>query len=166
MTAHPIPPVWNEDSEILILGSFPSVRSREEAFFYAHPANRFWKVLAGLAGEAEPRGAERRREFLLRRRIALWDVIESCDIEGSRDASIRNAVPNDISLITERADIKAIFCNGETSYRLYCRHILPASGIDAVKLPSTSPANAAYSQSMLEEAWGEAMGRFLLEPPL
>lgn len=119
---HPIPPLYDKDSKILILGSFPSVKSREEAFFYGHPQNRFWKLLAGIFSENKPETIEEKREFLHKNHVAVWDVIHSCDIIGSSDSSIRNVVPNDLSEILENADIKQIFCNGAKSYEYYRKY--------------------------------------------
>ena len=150
---HPIPPTWNRESEILILGSFPSVKSREMAYFYGHPQNRFWKVMSVLFEENIPETAEGRRAFLLRRHIAAWDVIASCRISGSSDSSIRDAEVNDLRPILEGAPIRQIFTNGKTADRLYQRHTLPLTGRPAVCLPSTSPANAAWSLDRLTEAW-------------
>lgn len=150
---HEIEPVYGPDSEILILGSFPSVRSREEGFFYGHPQNRFWKVLSGIAGEKVPVTLEEKKAFLLRNRIAVWDVIASCDITGSSDSSIRNVVPADIRRILDAADIRKICCNGGTAYRLYNKYIRPHTGREALQLPSTSPANAAWSLERLTEEW-------------
>ena len=139
---HPIPPTWNGESEILILGSFPSVKSREMAYFYGHPQNRFWKVMSVLFEEDIPATAEGRRAFLLCHRIAAWDVIAACRITGSADSSIRDVEANDLRPILEGAP------------RLYRRYTLPVTGIPAVCLPSTSPANAAWSLDRLAEAWG------------
>lgn len=150
---HPIPPLFDADSKILILGSFPSVKSREAAFFYGHPQNRFWRMLSGLLGCPCPQATEEKAAMLHEHHIALWDTIASCDITGSSDASIKNAVPNDLSVILDAADIRAIFCNGGTSYALYCRHIAPVLGREAVKLPSTSPANASFSLPRLQSSW-------------
>ena len=150
---HPFGPLYDERSRVLILGSFPSPKSREQAFFYGHPRNRFWGVIAAVLGEDAPSSVEQKRAFCARNRIALWDVIASCEITGSSDASIRNAVPNDLSPILRGAPIEHIFVNGGTAYDLYCRHILPVTGIEAVKLPSTSPANAAWTLERLIEAW-------------
>ena len=150
---HGIEPVYNQHSEILILGSFPSVKSREACFFYGHPRNRFWPVLASLRKETVPVSTEEKREFLLRNHIAVWDVIESCDIEGSSDSSIRNAVPNNLNLILKKASIKQIYTNGGVSGKLYDKYCLPATKMPAVKLPSTSPANAAASFDKLTAAW-------------
>ena len=152
-TVHPIPPVYREDSTVLILGSFPSVKSREAGFFYGHPQNRFWKVLAVIYGEEVPLTIPQKRDFLLRNHIAVWDVIQSCEITGSSDASIRNAVPNDIRRILDNAGIRQIYVNGQTALRLYRRYLLPVTGRDCVCLPSTSPANAAWSVQRLVQAW-------------
>ena len=150
---HPIPPVWNAESDILILGSFPSVKSRESGFFYGHPQNRFWRVLASLCQDRCPAGNEEKKRFLLRHQIAVWDVIASCGIAGSSDSSIRDAVPNDIGIILDGAPIRLICCNGQTAFRLYNRLILPGTAREAVCLPSTSPANAAWSVERLVSAW-------------
>ena len=150
---HPFPPTWDEHSEILILGSFPSVKSREMAYFYGHPQNRFWRLIAALYEDDTPQTVEERRAFLLRHHIALWDVIASCTIVGSSDSSIRDAVPNDIRPILAGAPIHRIYTNGQTSFRLYRKYILPEIGREAVCLPSTSPANAAWSFDRLLFAW-------------
>lgn len=151
--AHPIPPLYNKDSKILILGSFPSVKSREAQFFYHHPQNRFWKVISSVYQVPLPVTIEEKREMLLDLNLAVWDVIQSCEITGSSDSSIRNVIPNDISRILQEADIRTIISNGNTSYQLYMKYIFPVTGKEAVKLPSTSPANAANSLDRLVEAW-------------
>ena len=153
MINHPIPPFYNENSRILILGSFPSVKSREKMFFYGHPQNRFWKVTAAVYGDAVAKTKEEKSAFLSRHNIAVWDVIASCDISGSSDSSIKNVIPNDIGIILENADIKRIFVNGKTAEKYYKKYILPKTGIDAVCLSSTSPANAAKSLENLIEEW-------------
>lgn len=150
---HPFPPFFREDSRILILGSFPSVRSREQKFFYGHPQNRFWKVMAGVCGCPVPGTIMEKKAFLANCHIALWDTIHSCTITGSSDSSIRDVVPNDLTPILRAAGIREIYCNGGTSYRLYDKYIRKQTGRDAVKLPSTSPANAAWSLERLMEAW-------------
>jgi len=150
---HPIPPVYDKESRILILGSFPSVKSREGAFFYHHPQNRFWKVISALYREPLPNTVEDKKRLLLQHRIALWDVIESCEIVGSSDSSIRNVVPNDISAILRTADIQRIIANGGTAYTLYMKYIYPKTNREIIKLPSTSPANAAFSLERLLEEW-------------
>ena len=153
MIIHPIPPVFDRNSRILVLGSFPSVKSREANFFYGHPQNRFWKVTAAVFGETVPVSVEEKKAFLLRNRIAVWDVIHSCDINGSSDASIRNVVPNDLSVILDAADIRTIFVNGKTAERYYRQYTEPRTGRPAVCLPSTSPANVAWSVERLADAW-------------
>ena len=125
MIIHPISPVYDKDSEILILGSFPSVKSREEGFFYGHPQNRFWKVVASVFGDGVPQSIDEKKRFLLRNHIALWDVIQSCDIEGSSDSSIRNVIANDLNIILNTADIKAIFVNGKTALKYYNKYTEP-----------------------------------------
>lgn len=152
-TIHPIPPVYDENSKILILGSFPSVKSRETGFFYGHPQNRFWKVTAAIMSEAVPKTIEEKRDFLLRNHIAVWDVIHSCEIEGSADSSIRNVKANDLKMIIDSADIRAIYVNGKTAEKYYIKYIEPELGIKAHCLPSTSPANAAWDLERLVEAW-------------
>ncbi len=153
-------PVYDERSKVLILGSFPSVKSREQGFFYGHPQNRFWRVLPSLFGE-EVHTVEEKKAFLLRRHIALWDVIDSCDIEGSSDASIVNVKANDLTRILRAAPIKAIFCNGAASKKWYDRLLRDALGREAVQLPSTSPANARSSLAELIERYGAALLPYL-----
>lgn len=150
---HSIPPVYSQSSRVLILGSFPSVRSREVGFFYGHPQNRFWKTLAALFGEVVPQSINEKQAFLQAHKIALWDVIASCEIVGSSDATIRNAVPNDLSRIFEVAQIEKIFTNGTTADKLYRKYLRDRVGKEAVCLPSTSPANAAWSAERLLCAW-------------
>lgn len=150
---HNIKPLWNENSKILILGSFPSVKSREVQFFYAYKYNRFWKVISSLLDCPEPDSIEEKRSLILNNNIALWDVIKSCDISGSSDSSISNVVVNDISKITNSADIKAVFTNGSKSNNLYKKYLRDKTGIDAIMLPSTSPANASYSLEKLIGKW-------------
>ena len=156
---HPIDPVFDKDSRVLILGSFPSVKSREEGFFYGHPQNRFWKVTAGVFGEKVPQTVEEKKAFLLRNHIALWDVIGSCDIDGSSDASIRNATVNDISLILKTAQIKAVFLNGKKAFSLYQKYMYPEVKREGICLPSTSPANAMWSVEKLAAEW-QQIGTF------
>lgn len=150
---HEIEPVYDKNSRILILGSFPSVKSREAGFFYGHPQNRFWKVLAGICKEAVPQTVEEKKCFLLRNGIAVWDVIAECDITGSSDSSIRDVKPADIRRILDAAKIERICCNGATAYRLYEKYLFPLCKREAVKLPSSSPANAAWSAERLMEEW-------------
>ena len=150
---HPITPVFNENSKVLILGSFPSVKSREQGFFYGHPQNRFWKVVAAVHDSAVPSTVEEKRAFLLEHGIAVWDVIQSCEIVGSSDSSIKDAVANDLRVILDVADIHQIFVNGKKAEELYKKYIAPRIGRDAVCLPSTSPANAAWSVDRLVAEW-------------
>lgn len=150
---HTIEPVFDERSRVLVLGTMPSPKSREIGFYYGHPQNRFWRVLAALFEESVPTTNEERTALLLNHRIALWDVLASCTIKGASDASIADAVPNDLSRITEAAPIECVFCTGATAARLYRKHCEAAVGIPAVQLPSTSPANAAWSLDRLIEAY-------------
>ena len=150
---HPFPPLFNSESRTLILGSFPSVKSREMMFFYGHPQNRFWRVIAALYGEETPRTTEEKSGLILRRNLALWDTIQSCTITGSSDSSVRDVVPNDLSVILQNSRVDRVFCNGALSHKLYTRYCMPQTGISAVKLPSTSPANAAFSLERLIGEW-------------
>lgn len=146
-------PVFDENSRILILGSFPSVKSREANFYYGHPQNRFWRLLARILEAETPQSIEEKKRLLLENNIALWDTLDSCDIAGSSDSSIKNAVPVDIMRILNAADIRKIFCNGGTSHALFVRHLTPLCGIVPEKLPSTSPANAAWTMDRLYNEW-------------
>ena len=150
---HPIPPLYDGRSEILILGSFPSVKSRDAQFFYGHPQNRFWKVIAAVCGEPVPETVPEKKALLLSHHIALWDVIHSCDIQGSSDASIKNVVPNDLGVILDAAPVRQIYVNGKTAEKYYRKYTQPVTGREAVCLPSTSPANAAWSVERLIDAW-------------
>ncbi len=158
---HPFPPLYDENARILILGSFPSVKSREQRFFYGHPQNRFWKVTAGVFGCGTPQTIPEKREMLLAHGAALWDSIARCEIEGSSDASITGVVPNDLSPIFEAADIRQVFCNGKKSWEMYAKYLEPLTGRPAVCLPSTSPANAAWSLERLTAFWSERLRPFL-----
>ena len=151
---HPIPPFYDADSKILILGSFPSVKSRQQMFFYGHPQNRFWKVMAAVFSDEIPQTISEKKRFLAKNHIALWDVIGSCDIKGSSDASISNVVPNDLTEILTTANIRSIIVNGKTADKYYRKFIEPVIGREALGLPSTSPANAAWSVEKLVEEWG------------
>ena len=153
MEQHTIPPIFDESSKVLVLGSFPSVKSREQQFYYGHPQNRFWRVLAGKLGRDVPVSPAEKEALLLKNHIALWDVIASCEIDGSDDSSIRDVVPNDLRIITNTAKIKQIFTNGGTADRLYRKYCLVQSGITSTRLPSTSPANAGSSIEALIKAW-------------
>lgn len=153
MIIHPIPPLYSESSKSLILGSFPSVKSREVAFFYGHPQNRFWAVTAAVLGCKKPETVEEKKEMILSNNLALWDVIASCEIEGSADSTIRNVTANDLNEIIENSGIERIFVNGKTAEKYYNKYTFPKTKIKAVCLPSTSPANAAWSFEKLVEAW-------------
>ena len=160
MLTHPFDPLYDENSRILILGSFPSVRSREVNFYYGHPRNRFWQVMAALLGEELPADADTaaKKAMLLGHGIALFDVIASCEITGSSDSSIRNATVNDLSPILNSSQIgDRIFVNGKKAGDLYRKYTLPVTGIPCRILPSTSPANAAWSLERLIREWGEIL---------
>lgn len=163
---HNIPPLFDEDSRILVLGSFPSIKSREAAFFYGHPQNRYWKVMPFLLGEPLPETVEEKAAMMHRHHVAMWDTIGSCTITGSSDSSITDVVQNDLSVILDAAPIEAVFTNGAKSTDLYNKLIYPVTGIKPVKVPSTSPANAAFSLERLREEWGKALAPYLdlLEP--
>lgn len=150
---HPIEPLYTHESKTLILGSFPSVKSREQNFFYGHPQNRFWKVVSTILEENIPRTIEEKRALLLKYNIAVYDVIYSCDIMGSSDSSIRNVVPTDLAKIISESNVTRIFCNGKTSGKMYEKYQYPITKIEATVLPSTSPANAAYTVERLLNEW-------------
>lgn len=154
---HEFAPVYDTNSKILILGSFPSVKSREQQFFYGHPQNRFWKVIAALFCEPVPEGIPEKKALLLKHHIALWDVIAECDIAGSSDSSIKNVVPAELSVILDHAPIRTIYANGAKAYDLYQKYTYPVTGRDIRKLPSTSPANAAFQMERLLGAWQEIL---------
>lgn len=153
MIYHPIPPYFDRDSKVLILGSFPSVKSREQMFFYGHPQNRFWKVVAAVFDQETPQSIAQKKEFLKHNNIAVWDVIGACEIEGSADSTIKAVVPNDLSSILNTADIKRIFVNGRTAEKYYNKYTKAVVGREAICLPSTSPANAAWTLEKLIDAW-------------
>ena len=150
---HPFGPLFGPDSRVLILGSFPSVKSREQNFFYGHPQNRFWKLVSALFGQEPPQTIPEKKELILSHGLALWDSIASCVITGSSDASIREVRPNDLRIILDNAPIERIYCNGRKSHEMYEKAILPSLGREAACLPSTSPANAAWSLEKLIAAW-------------
>ena len=174
--SHPLPPVWNTESEVLLLGTMPSPASRKSGFFYMHPQNRFWKVLPALFGESlslpnnanDIEGAaEERKDFLLRHRIALWDVLAECDIHGAADSTIRNAVPNDFTEIFTRSKIRRVFCTGKTAFKLWQKHCedrYRPFNIQCGCLPSTSPANAAWTLEKLVEAYKVILEQICKEP--
>ncbi len=161
--AHNFAPVWDGQSRILILGTFPSVKSRENNFYYGHPQNRFWKLLAALTGEQVPMTVPEKKEFLLRNRIAVWDVIAACDIIGSSDSSIRNVVANDMRVILNHAPVRQIYANGGKAYDLYQKYCFPETGREIIKLPSTSPANAAFQMEKLKQSWGQVMDELRIQ---
>jgi hypoxanthine-DNA glycosylase len=150
---HPFGPLYNDSSKVLILGSFPSVKSREQNFFYGHPQNRFWRVIASVFDQPVPQSIEEKKQLILSSGLALWDSIASCEITGSSDSSIRNAQPNDLSIILNNCNIERIYCNGRKSYELYQKYIRPQTGRAAVCLPSTSPANAQWTLEKLIREW-------------
>ncbi len=153
MIIHPIPPLFAEDSKTLILGSFPSVKSREAEFFYGHPQNRYWAVVAAVFGCEMPETIEEKKKLVLSNKLAMWDVIGECEIEGSADSTIRNVTANDLSVILKNCPIERIFVNGKTAEKYYNKYTYPKTGIKAICLPSTSPANAAWKLDKLIEAW-------------
>lgn len=158
---HSFGPFYRPDSHILILGSFPSVKSREANFYYGHPQNRFWKVLAAVFEDDVPKSLEEKKNFLTRHKIALYDVIDRCSIIGSSDSSIEDVAVTDLSPILEGSDIDdRIFTNGGKAFSLYMKYTYPKNGIRPVKLPSTSPANAAWSLDRLIETWGSAFAEY------
>ena len=150
---HNIPPLYDEKSRVLILGSFPSVKSREAAFFYAHPQNRFWKVFSAVFSSPVPQSIDEKKKLLLDNGVALWDVAQSCEINGSSDSSMKNVRPNDIYTLLYTTGIERVFANGKTAARLYERFIMPQTDIPITALPSTSPANVAFSLDDLCERW-------------
>ncbi|MEG1436702.1 MAG: DNA-deoxyinosine glycosylase [Oscillospiraceae bacterium] len=154
---HNISPLYNSNSQVLILGSFPSVKSREQSFFYGHPQNRFWLTLANLLKCDVPSSIEQKKSMLLDHNIALWDVIKCCEISGSSDSSIKNVEPNDLTIILSQCNIKKIFANGKASQTLFNKYIKPELKREIILLPSTSPANAAYSVERLIVEWGKIL---------
>lgn len=158
---HPFAPVVSENSKILILGSFPSVKSREEGFYYGHPRNRFWRMLADIFGCGVPATVEEKRKLVISHGLALWDTLACCNIHASSDASIREEEPNDIPGFVQMYPVKKVLFNGKASYKYYEKYYknnIIMKNIEKVIMPSTSPANAAASLGMLEKIWGEALG--------
>ncbi|MCI9080282.1 MAG: DNA-deoxyinosine glycosylase [Lachnospiraceae bacterium] len=150
---HTFEPVWNKNSKVLVLGTFPSVKSREYGFYYGHPQNRFWKVAASITGQDVPVTTEEKKKLLLANNIALWDVISSCSIKGSSDSSIKDVVANNLIPLLDGSSITKIYANGTKAYELYMKYSYTETGIKIVKLPSTSPANAVYTLEKLVAAW-------------
>ncbi|MDR3309867.1 MAG: DNA-deoxyinosine glycosylase [Oscillospiraceae bacterium] len=159
LLTHPFAPVYDARSETLVLGSFPSAVSRARGFYYAHPRNRFWSVLAAVFGEETPADEAGKRGLLLLNRVALWDVIGSCETDGSADAGIRNAAANDFAAIFAECRITRVLCNGGTAYALFVKRAAVPAGVEVLQMPSTSPANAAWSAERLRAAWGGGLYR-------
>lgn len=157
MIQHPIAPIFDENAELLILGSFPSVKSREVMFYYGHPQNRFWKVMAFVCQAPVPQTVKEKTNLLLEHHIALWDVIASCEITGSADSSIKNVVPNAVENMINATKVQRIFVNGKKAKALYDKYLKDKTGIEAVCLPSTSPANAAWSLERLQTEWRQLL---------
>lgn len=161
IVTHPFEPVYNNESKILILGSFPSVKSREINFYYGHPQNRFWKILENIFNEKIENNKEIKKEFLLKHHIALWDTIKSCQITSSSDSSIKKATPNNIDKIILNSNIQAIFCNGNTSYKIFLKFYKDKIKIPIICLPSSSPANAKYSLENLTNIWKSEIEKYI-----
>lgn len=155
MLTHPVEPIFNENSKALILGTFPSIKSREMRFFYSHPQNRFWRVMARICDSEIPESVDDKKNLIISNYFALWDVIHSCEIEGSADSTIKNVVPNDLSVILDHSRVDRIFVNGKKAESLYKKYLEKETGIKAIYLPSTSPANASWSEDRLTEYWRE-----------
>lgn len=159
---HDFEPIYDSRSRILILGTLPSVKSREQQFYYGHPQNRFWRLLAQITGEEKiPVSIPEKTQFLLKHRIAIWDVIAECDIIGSSDSSIKNVTPTDLTRILDAAPIQGIYANGTKAYELYRKYSYEKTGREIVKLPSTSPANAAFQMDRLLSVWGKELSGFV-----
>lgn len=150
---HEFQPVFDRDSRVLILGTFPSVKSRQQQFYYGHPQNQFWRVTAALLKKEVPVTIEEKKKMLLDGHIAIWDVIDTCDIEGSSDSSIRNVKANDIGGLLAQTSIRAVFANGDKACQLYRKYCMEQAGREIIRLPSTSPANAAWTLEKLIQAW-------------
>ena len=158
---HPFEPVYDQNSRLLILGSFPSVKSRELGFYYSHPRNRFWRLIADLSGRRLPDSIDEKRRLLLDSGIALWDVCGECEVTASADASIKRVAVNDLAPIFAAAKIEAVFTNGRTAHELYMKRLFPVWKISAVYLPSTSPANAAMNYDKLKSIWQNELYKLL-----
>jgi hypoxanthine-DNA glycosylase len=150
---HQFEPIFDENSKILMLGTMPSPKSREVGFYYGHPRNRFWKVIADVRKEVIPTTIQEKIDFLIKNKIALWDVLKSCDINGADDSSIKNPVANDINYILDNSNVTAIFATGKKAESLYNKYCLKTTGIEIIELPSTSPANCRTSYEQLYEAY-------------
>lgn len=160
---HPFKPIYNKNSKVLILGSFPSVKSREEDFYYAHPNNRFWKIISYILQKDFPLNIEEKKQMLLEGKIAIWDVLEQCEITGSSDASIKNPIVNDIYSLVNKSNIKAIFFNGKKSFQIFNKFCTKKPNVDLIYLPSTSPANAAFNFDKLCVIWKNNIIKFLVD---
>ena len=154
-------PICGTNAKALILGSFPSPKSREQGFYYGHPQNRFWRLLALLTHTPKPKTIAEKTALILQNDLALWDTVQSCEIRGASDASMRSVQPNDVAALVRRLGVQAVFCNGAASGRVYAKYAQAAAGIPAVVLPSTSPANAAWSMERLQQAWGNELGKYI-----
>lgn len=154
-------PVFSPESRAIILGTWPSPKSWEQGFYYGHPQNRFWPLMARLTEREVPKTIPQKKELILESGLALWDVLESCTIQGAADSSIRNPVPTDLAGLLQKTHIEKVYCNGAKAKQLYDRFLLPKTKIEAVRLPSTSPANAAFSPQRLYEEWNAALGPIL-----
>ena len=150
-------PVASPRSHVLILGSFPSAKSREVGFYYGHPQNRFWPLMAHLLGQPIPETIEQKKALILQNGLALWATVCCCTITGASDASIRDVQPNDIAMLCRTYPIEKIYCNGAASFRVYQKYAQEQTGITAEKLPSTSPANAAWRMERLQTAWAQVI---------
>lgn len=157
LESHKFAPVYDVHSRVLILGTFPSVKSREMQFYYGHPQNRFWKLLARLTCWPIPESIPQKKDLLLQNNIAIWDVIKSCEIAGSSDSSIRNVIPNDLTDVLANSSITKIYANGRIAQKLYDKYLKAQTGMEIICLPSTSPANAAYSMERLEQSWAQVL---------
>ncbi|SFC16021.1 DNA-deoxyinosine glycosylase [Clostridium uliginosum] len=146
-------PIYDGNSKILILGTFPSVKSREAQFYYQNPRNRFWKVISEIVQCKEYDTTEQKKSMLTNNKMAVWDVIESCEIKGSSDSSIKNVIPADLTIILDNANIEKIYANGDKAFKLYMKYTYPVTKREIIKLPSTSPANAAFSLERLIKHW-------------
>lgn len=157
LVTHEFPALFDSNSRVLLLGSIPSPKSREQGFYYGHPQNRFWKVMAQVLGEETPETVPQKKAMLKKHHVALWDVLESCTIVGASDTSIEDVVPNRIGELVKKSKVARVFCTGATAHKLYQKYCAAEVGIDAVKLPSTSPANCAVSLDRLVEAYREIL---------
>ena len=150
---HTFKPIWDENSKVLVLGTFPSVKSREYGFYYGHPQNRFWKVIAAITNQSAPVTIEDKKKLLLASNIAVWDVIASCNIKGSSDSSIRDVSVNKLSPLLTGSRITRVYANGAKAHELYMKYSYGETGMEITRLPSTSPANAVYTLEKLVDAW-------------